>query len=352
MGKQQHVANAGAVREEHDQAVYADAFACRGRQAVFERADVIGVVVHRFLVAGRLGLRLLLEALRLVLGVVQLGETVRDLAPGDVKLEAVGELGIGVAAPRKRRHFGGVVHDEGGLDELFLDCFERLELEHGEARFRIRLDARETERKSQRFRINRPCIRRCVFLESLFDCGALEPIAEVDRVLAVAQLQCAEHLLSEIAQHCLGEIHEVAVIAVSLVELEHSELGVVPRRDALVPEISVDLEYPFESAHHQADSKGYSRSTEISGTRASRRGTTPSSLCSSSTRLTAITATSWISPRQCCAISLGRCSAHCSCAAASTRSTLPGLSRGSLFSRRSENFTRRSASVSSEAPKP
>src|SRR2546427_8710553 len=44
--------------------VYADAFACRGRQAVFERADIIGVVVHRLLVAGRLGLRLLLEALR------------------------------------------------------------------------------------------------------------------------------------------------------------------------------------------------------------------------------------------------------------------------------------------------
>src|SRR5439155_23938547 len=101
MGKQQHVANAGAVGEEHDQAVYADAFACRGRQSVLERADVIGVVVHRFLVALGLGLGLLLEPRCLILGIVQFGETVGDFSPRDVQLEAVGQLGIGVAAPRK-----------------------------------------------------------------------------------------------------------------------------------------------------------------------------------------------------------------------------------------------------------
>ena len=58
-----------------------------------------------------------------------------------------------------------------------------------------------------------------------------------------------------------------------------------------------------------ADSKRCSRSTGTSGTKVCRRGTTPSSPCSSSTRPTATTATSWISPKRCCVTSLGRCSA-------------------------------------------
>ena len=69
-----------------------------GRQAVFERADVVGVVVHRLLVARLLQARLLEEARRLVLGIVQLGEAVGDLLRVDEQLEAVGELRVGVVA--------------------------------------------------------------------------------------------------------------------------------------------------------------------------------------------------------------------------------------------------------------
>src|SRR5262245_29261255 len=121
MWKEQNVADAGGVREQHDQAVYADAFPGGRRQAVLERADVVGVVVHRLFVSRGLGLRLLLEARRLVLGVVQLREAVRDLAPGYVQLETVGDFGVRVAAPRERRHFGGIFGDEGRLDQLLLD---------------------------------------------------------------------------------------------------------------------------------------------------------------------------------------------------------------------------------------
>ena len=53
--EQDHVADAGASRSQHHQPVDADAAAARRRHAVFERADVIGVVVHRLLVAGVLG---------------------------------------------------------------------------------------------------------------------------------------------------------------------------------------------------------------------------------------------------------------------------------------------------------
>ena len=91
MREQDHVADRRAVGEQHDEAVDADAGAGRRRHAVLERADVVGVVMHRFRVAGFLLLRLLQEARGLVFGVVQLREAVGDLAPGDVQLEALGD---------------------------------------------------------------------------------------------------------------------------------------------------------------------------------------------------------------------------------------------------------------------
>ena len=49
----------------------------------------------------------------------------------------------------------------------------------------------------------------------------------------------------------LGEGHEVGVVGVGLVELEHGELGVVAGGDALVAEHPADLEDLLEAAHHQ-----------------------------------------------------------------------------------------------------
>ena len=60
------------------------------------------------------------EALGLVLGVVQLGEAVGDLAPADEELEAIGDQRVLIIAARQRRDLGGVLGDEGGVDELVL----------------------------------------------------------------------------------------------------------------------------------------------------------------------------------------------------------------------------------------
>ena len=128
MREKQDVANARAICKKHDQSVDADTFSCGGRQPVLERADVVGVVVHRFFVARGFRFRLLLEARRLVLGVVELGETIGDLASGDVELEAVGDLRMRVVASRERRYLGGVVDDEGRLGERVFDGFEGLSL--------------------------------------------------------------------------------------------------------------------------------------------------------------------------------------------------------------------------------
>jgi len=124
-----------------------------------------------------------------------------------------------------------IVDDEGRLNELVLDGFERLQLQHGGARFGIRFHAFETERGCQRLGIGHLRILGCVLSECLIDREALERLSQLDRVLAVAQLRGPEHGLRERTQHLLGELHEIAVVAVGLVELEHGELGVVARRD-------------------------------------------------------------------------------------------------------------------------
>ena len=54
--------------------------------------------------------------------------------------------------------------------------------------------------------------------------------------------------MRELAQQLLGQVHQVGVVLVGLVELQHGELGIVPGRDALIAEVAVDLEHLLESA--------------------------------------------------------------------------------------------------------
>ena len=52
MREKDHVADRRRAGQQHDEAVDTDAFAGGRRHAVFEGADVVGVVVHGFVVAG------------------------------------------------------------------------------------------------------------------------------------------------------------------------------------------------------------------------------------------------------------------------------------------------------------
>ena len=80
------------ICEQHYQAIDADAFAGRGRQAVGQRANVIFVELLGSFVAAALDL--FAKALFLFFGIVQLGETVADFAAGYEKFEALGDGGI------------------------------------------------------------------------------------------------------------------------------------------------------------------------------------------------------------------------------------------------------------------
>ena len=51
--------------------------------------------------------------------------------------------------------------------------------------------------------------------------------------------------------HLLGQVHQVLIGCIGLVEFEHREFRVVPYGDALVPEVPVDLEDPLEPSHDE-----------------------------------------------------------------------------------------------------
>ena len=61
----------------------------------------------------------------------------------------------------------------------------------------------------------------------------------------------ADRLARDGREHLLGHRHQLLVVAVGLVELEHRELGVVLRRDPLVPEVAVDLVDALDAADGQ-----------------------------------------------------------------------------------------------------
>ena len=56
------------------------------------------IKVHRLVVPGFFGRNLRFEAIRLILRVIELAETVSQLSPTDKELEAIGNEGIVIAA--------------------------------------------------------------------------------------------------------------------------------------------------------------------------------------------------------------------------------------------------------------
>src|SRR6185295_12566536 len=105
--KQQHVADRGAIGEEHHQPIDAHAEPRRWRHAVLERANVVGVEVHGLLVTFSLACGLRAKAGCLLLGIIEFGKTIGKLAPSDKQLEAVGDERILIVTARQRRDLSG-----------------------------------------------------------------------------------------------------------------------------------------------------------------------------------------------------------------------------------------------------
>ena len=91
------------------------------RHPVRHRLDVVGVAGLGLRVAGLALVHLHLEALRLLLAVVQLAERVRELHPADDVLEALDDRLVVVGGARERRQLDRPVVDDRRLDQLGLD---------------------------------------------------------------------------------------------------------------------------------------------------------------------------------------------------------------------------------------
>lgn len=71
-------------------------------------------------------------------------------------------------------------------------------------------------------------------------------------VVTVVDCEVTLEVHDEVAEHGLGEVHELVVVGVGPVEFEHGEFGVVLGRHAFVAEVFADFVDAFEAADHEA----------------------------------------------------------------------------------------------------
>ena len=75
---------------------------------------------------------------------------------------------------------------------------------------------------------------------------------EIDRLALVVEHCSACRSLCRMAQHLLSKIHQPLIIRVGRIELHHRKFRVVPRAEALVTEITINLIDPLKATHNQS----------------------------------------------------------------------------------------------------
>src|SRR5205807_10621696 len=70
---------------------------------------------------------------------------------------------------------------------------------------------------------------------------ALERPGKVDLIPAELDLVGSENLMRQSTEQLLGTHDEIVVVGIRLIKLQHRELGIVLRGDALIAEVAVDL---------------------------------------------------------------------------------------------------------------
>ncbi|HEV3180936.1 MAG TPA: hypothetical protein VGZ05_10735, partial [Steroidobacteraceae bacterium] len=77
--------------------------------------------------------------------------------------------------------------------------------------------------------------------DRLLDGEAAEGLAEIAAAPLVGDRVRAVERVGEAAYRLLDPLHEITVVGVREVQLEHREFRIVLRREALVAEVAVDL---------------------------------------------------------------------------------------------------------------
>ena len=230
--------------------------AAGGGHAVLEGFDVVPVEAVRLVVAAFAGPELLAESLGLVVGVVQLREGVRDLHAADEELESLGEPGVSGLVLGEGGDLDRVVVDEGGLNQLRFDQA----VEQGHQQVAVGGVLRQVFAETSefggecRFVVDRGRVQATDVQQGLPHAQSRPGSLEVDLVAAPGAgcRAVGMHGIQDRGEHLLGEGHQLLVVGVGPVELEHRELGVVLGGDALVSEVAVDFEHTVQTADQQA----------------------------------------------------------------------------------------------------
>ena len=189
------------------------------------------------------------EALRLLLGVVDLRECIAELDTAGEVLEALHERRVVVRCPRERRQLDRVVVENRRLDERRLDEPRVRVVNELRPRRIVRdVDVSFPEPAAQVALVAGP---EPLLLERVDELHSSPRRGEVDLLPLEGRLRRPEHVLRGTRDELLDPGHRVAVVGVRLVPLEHRELGVMLERDSLVAEVLADLVDLLEPADDQ-----------------------------------------------------------------------------------------------------
>ena len=82
-------------------------------------------------------------------------------------------------------------------------------------------------------------------------------------MILILQRGGAEEVLRERAEQVFGQRHEITVVGIGLVKLQHGEFGIVDGRDAFIAKISIDFKHPLEPAHDQSFEVEFRRDAQV-----------------------------------------------------------------------------------------
>ena len=174
--------------------------------------------------------------------------------------------GILVVGARQRAHFGRIcVHESRIQEAVFGEFLEQLDLQFAGAVARLERDARLRAQLAQIGHVARPghVESRHVLGHRFDDRDAPEGLVEIVFAPLVVELALADDHVGQALHRALHHDDEVVVVGVGHVQLEHGELGVVPRRHALVAEIAVDLVHALQAADDQALEEQLRRDAQV-----------------------------------------------------------------------------------------
>ena len=206
--------------------------------------------MHGFIVASVFLFNLLAETLSLIFRIIELAEAVGQFTAAYEELKAVSDKRIGIVTTGQRRHFPRVLCNKRRLFEFFFGSrfknFAQIftgtpdPIHFG--LFNVKLFRHGFQLIEVRFRVTDSgfiCFWP-VFQDSFTHTQAVERFTEVVVFFfyhvafcithGIHQFCGAQDIFSQHTQHVFGQVHQIVVICVGLIEFQHGKFRVVAGR--------------------------------------------------------------------------------------------------------------------------